>query len=141
MPAWAEPFVLAKYPHPYRVTVTSGQAEHMFRVAVAETAQTQERGLMFITKLPPDQGMLFLWPEGKWVGMWMRNTLIRLDMLFVDGAGTIFQIEANAKPESERHIAARKPAVAVLELAGGTADRLGIKEGDSLKWERISAQH
>ncbi len=85
---------------------------------------------MFRPALAPDAGMLFDYKQPTVATMWMRNTLIPLDMLFVDAQGTIVNIHQRAVPQSDDVIAASAPVRAVIELNGGTAARLGIKPGD-----------
>ncbi len=85
---------------------------------------------MFRPALAPDAGMLFDYKQPIVATMWMHNTLIPLDMLFVDARGTIVNIHERAVPQSDDVIAAIAPVRAVIELNGGTAARLGIKPGD-----------
>jgi len=85
---------------------------------------------MYRQELAPDAGMLFDFKELTMATMWMRNTLIPLDMLFVDARGRIVNIHERAVPRSDAIIAAAAPVRAVIELNGGTAARLGIKPGD-----------
>jgi uncharacterized membrane protein (UPF0127 family) len=85
---------------------------------------------MFRKSLPPDAGMLFDYRTPSTASMWMKNTLIPLDMLFVDEQGRVVNIHERAVPGSLDPIAAMAPARAVIELNGGTAARLGIKPGD-----------
>jgi len=85
---------------------------------------------MFRTSLAPDAGMLFDYKQPITATMWMRNTLIPLDMLFVDARGRIVNIHQRAVPQSLDVIAAAAPVRAVIELNGGTAARLGIEPGD-----------
>jgi hypothetical protein len=89
-----------------------------------------EQGLMFRRSLASDAGMLFDFKQPTVATMWMRNTLIPLDMLFVDQRGLIVNIAQRAVPESDQTIAAAAPVRAVIELNGGTTERLGIKPGD-----------
>lgn len=103
---------------------------HRFAVEVALTPVQRERGLMFRAELPPDGGMLFVHEEERVVHMWMKNTLIPLDMLFLAADGTIVRIAAETEPLSTRIISSGDPAKGVLELKGGTARRLGIVPGD-----------
>lgn len=103
-----------------------------FKVEMALDDETRERGLMFRQSLAPDGGMLFLWSRPVGIVMWMKNTPIPLDMLFVDRAGVIFRIAKQTVPYSLDHIPAGSPALGVLEVAGGTADRLGIHAGDRM---------
>jgi uncharacterized membrane protein (UPF0127 family) len=88
--------------------------------------------LMFRRSLAPDAGMLFDYKHPTMATMWMRNTLIPLDMLFVDAQGRIINIQQRAVPQSDDIIAAAAPVRAVIELNGGTAERLGIAPGDQV---------
>jgi uncharacterized membrane protein (UPF0127 family) len=112
------------------LTIVSADGPHRFMVELAETPGQMEQGLMFRRSLAPDAGMLFDFKQPTVATMWMRNTLIPLDMLFVDQQGQIVNIAQRAVPESDQTIAAVAPVRAVIELNGGTAERLGIKPGD-----------
>jgi uncharacterized membrane protein (UPF0127 family) len=92
-----------------------------------------EQGLMFRRAMAPDSGMLFEYPAPTVATMWMRNTLIPLDMLFVDEQGRIINIHERAVPLSLDVISAAAPVRAVIELNGGTASRLGIAPGDLVR--------
>jgi uncharacterized membrane protein (UPF0127 family) len=109
--------------------VTRG-ARHAFSVEVAREPVQRAQGLMFRRNLAPDRGMLFDFGEVQPVSMWMQNTYIPLDMIFVRRDGTIARIAENAEPLSTRAIPSGEPVLAVLELGGGTAARLGIRPGD-----------
>jgi uncharacterized membrane protein (UPF0127 family) len=85
---------------------------------------------MYREELAPDAGMLFDFKEPTMATMWMENTLIPLDMVFVGANGRIVNIHERAVPQSKAIIAAAAPVRAVIELNGGTAARLGIKPGD-----------
>jgi uncharacterized protein len=112
------------------VTIVSANGEHRFNVELAETPAQMEQGLMFRRELAPDAGMLFDFKKPTMATMWMRNTLIPLDMLFVDAQGRIVNIQERAVPQSDAIIAAAAPVRVVIELNGGTAARLGIEPGD-----------
>ena len=112
------------------LTIISATGPHRFKVELAETPAQMTQGLMFRTSLAPDAGMLFDYRRPTPATMWMRNTLIPLDMLFVDARGRIVNIHERAVPQSDAIIAAAAPVRAVIELNGGTAARLGIKPGD-----------
>ncbi len=112
------------------LTIVSTTGLHRFKVEVAETPEQMTQGLMFRRSLAPDAGMLFDYKEPTAATMWMRNTLIPLDMLFVDAQGRIVNIHQRAVPQSLDVIAAAAPVRVVIELNGGTAARLGIKPGD-----------
>ena len=122
---------LQKFPTS-ELTILSASGSHRFRVELAETPAQMTQGLMFRTSLAPDAGMLFDYKEPTAATMWMLNTLIPLDMLFVDAQGRIVNIHQRAVPESRDVIAAAAPVRAVIELNGGTASRLGIQPGDQV---------
>jgi uncharacterized membrane protein (UPF0127 family) len=112
------------------LTIVTGGGPHKFTVELATTPAQMEQGLMFRQSLAPDAGMLFDYRAPAMAMMWMKNTLIPLDMLFVDPEGRIVNIHERAVPGSLATIAATAPARAVIELNGGTAARLGIRPGD-----------
>jgi uncharacterized protein len=122
---------LQQFP-PSELTIVSSTGRHKFKVDVAETQAQMTQGLMFRRTLAPDAGMLFDYKQPIMATMWMRNTLIPLDMLFVDGRGRIVNIHQRAVPQSLDVIAAAAPVRAVIELNGGTAARLGIEPGDQV---------
>lgn len=104
-----------------------------FTVEEARTPEQMERGLMFRESLAPDRGMLFIFETPQPTSMWMKNTLIPLDMLFIDAHGKIVYVAADTTPESEDIITAGVPVKAVLELATGTCEKRGIKTGDVIR--------
>ena len=112
------------------LTIVSASGPHKFTIELATTPGQMEQGLMFRKSLPADAGMLFDYRSPSMAAMWMKNTLIPLDMLFVDQQGRIINIHERAVPGSLDPIAAAAPARAVIELNGGTASHLGIKPGD-----------
>jgi uncharacterized membrane protein (UPF0127 family) len=117
--------------------ITSADGPQRFRIWIADTIARSEQGLMFVQSLPHDQGMLFPRNNAGPMTMWMKNTLIPLDMLFVDAQGEILYIRRSATPKSEAIIKVptvmTTPAQAVLELAGGECDRRHITQGDRLR--------
>ena len=115
------------------LTIVSATGPHRFTVEVAETPAQMEQGLMFRKTMAPDAGMLFDYKTPTLATMWMRNTLIPLDMLFVDSQGRIVNIQERAVPQSLDVISAAAPVRAVIELNGGTAARLGIGPGDRVQ--------
>jgi uncharacterized membrane protein (UPF0127 family) len=115
------------------LTIVSATGPHRFTVEVAETPAQMEQGLMFRKTMAPDAGMLFDYMTPTLATMWMRNTLIPLDMLFVDAQGRIVNIQERAVPQSLDVISAAAPVRAVIELNGGTAARLGIAPGDRVQ--------
>jgi uncharacterized membrane protein (UPF0127 family) len=122
---------LQKFPTS-ELTIISATGPHRFKVELAETPEQMTQGLMFRTKLAPNAGMLFDYQQPTAATMWMRNTLIPLDMLFVDAQGRIVNIRERTVPQSLDVIAAAAPVRAVIELNGGTAARLGIAPGDQV---------
>jgi uncharacterized protein len=112
------------------VEIASKSGVHVFTVEIADTEPARERGLMFRKELPGGRGMLFDFHRDQQVGFWMRNTLIPLDMIFIDGRGRIANIAHSATPLSEDVLYSKGPVRAVLEVIGGTARRLGIEPGD-----------
>jgi len=107
---------------------------HKFDVWIARARPQQSRGLMFVRDLAPDTGMLFIYGQPRRVSMWMKNTYIPLDMLFIRGDGTISSISANTEPLSLDSVAAIEPVSFVLELGGGVAAALHIEPGDQMIW-------
>jgi uncharacterized protein len=112
------------------IEIVSGNGVHAFDVQLATNDAERERGLMFVKSLPEGQGMLFDFKRDQPVSFWMHNTYIPLDMLFIAGDGRIMHIAENAKPLSDALIPSQYPVRAVLEVIGGTAEKLGIKTGD-----------
>lgn len=116
------------------LTIRSGKVSHRFNVEVARTAEEQARGLMFREKLGPSEGMIFPMKPPRVAGFWMKNTVIPLDMIFVRADGTIARIEAETIPYSLAQVESGEPVAAVLEIAGGRAGQLGLKENDKVEW-------
>ena len=106
---------------------------HKIEVEVARTGPEKSRGLMFRTSLADDRGMLFPYDKAGNYAMWMRNTYIPLDMVFIKSDGRVHRIEANTEPLSEKVISAGGLVQGVLELAGGVAAKLGLKPGDLVR--------
>jgi uncharacterized protein len=113
--------------------LTQAGQRHAFQVEVARNDADRAQGLMFRRTMAPDHGMLFDFGRVEPVAMWMQNTYLPLDMLFIRSDGTIARVAANTEPLSTRTIPSGEPVLAVLELNGGTAARLGIKAGDRVE--------
>jgi uncharacterized membrane protein (UPF0127 family) len=113
---------------------------HVFSVEVAASDADRQKGLMFRKELPEGRGMLFDFKQDQDVSMWMRNTLIPLDMLFINADGSIRRIAENTEPFSERTIPSGGPVRGVLEVIGGTAKKLGIAPGDKVAHPIFSAK-
>ena len=117
------------------LTIEMAGKAHRFDVEVARTDAEQDRGLMFRTGLPADGGMIFPFEKPRIGSFWMKNTLIPLDMIFIRADGSIDRIAENTIPESLEPIVSGGEVSAVLELAGGTAARLGIDETAKVRWK------
>jgi len=109
-----------------------------FNIELAESPEQKSRGLMYRREMGADEGMLFLYRRDQVVTMWMANTFLPLDMLFIERDGTIARIQANTLPQSREVISSRKRVRAVLELNAGTARKLGIAPGDKVLYERFN---
>jgi len=114
--------------------IKTHESVQRFNIWIADTSARSQQGLMFVHSLPKDQGMLFPLPRPGVMRMWMKDTLIPLDMLFIDRHGQIIYIRHNATPQSEAIITTPAPVIApvlaVLELAGGECERRHIDQGD-----------
>jgi hypothetical protein len=117
------------------LTIRSPSGEHRFTVDVAATPEQQQRGLMYVKSLAGDRGMIFPYDPPQPVAFWMKNTLIPLDIIFIRADGTIARI-TTAKPLDETPVPSGEPIAAVLEIGGGRAAELGIREGDKVEWTR-----
>ena len=114
---------------------TADGKTHPFTVELAETPQQKMQGLMFRQEMKPDAGMLFVGDRDEVLTMWMKNTFIPLDMVFIAKDGRIAHIRKRAVPQSLETISSGGPVRAVLELNSGTTDRLGIKPGDRVIYD------
>jgi uncharacterized protein len=123
---------LASFPRGTLEIAHGARKSHRFEVWIADTPARQAQGLMFVRSLPPLRGMLFVHEQPRPIGMWMKNTFIPLDMLFIGADGRIQQIVENTTPHSLEVIRSRAPALGVLEIAGGEARRLGIRPGQKV---------
>jgi uncharacterized protein len=130
--AWAQsPAIedLSRFPQS-SLTIQSRQKAHQFQIWEADTPARKSQGLMFVRSLAPDRGMLFVNETPRRASMWMKNTYIPLDMLFIDAKGRIAEIRANTTPHSLEIVESRNAVLAVLELASGEAAKRGIQPGD-----------
>lgn len=124
---------------PLTIETTSGKI-HEFVAELALDDAQRSQGLMFRKTMPPENGMLFDFGEERNVSMWMRNTLIPLDMLFIARDGRITHIHENAVPHSESIISSRGAVKFVLELNGGTAKRYDVQTGNIVRSAQIGNQ-
>lgn len=104
----------------------------VFSVEVMRTPDERAKGLMYRRELPEGRGMLFDFSPEQNVSMWMKNTYISLDMIFIRADGRILRIAENTTPESEAIIPAGGPVRGVLEVIAGTAKKYGIAPGDKV---------
>lgn len=123
---------LANFPSDKLEILDGRKVRHVFQVWLADSPQRQAQGLMFVRSLPEMRGMLFVHAEPRAIAMWMKNTYIPLDMVFIGPDGKILQIVEQTTPHSLETIRSKEPAVAVLEIAGGEAKRLGIHAGQAV---------
>jgi hypothetical protein len=112
--------------------IASKSGVYVFNVDLAVTNEERQRGLMYRRSVPEFYGMLFDFKDEQEVQMWMKNTYVPLDMIFIEADGRIHSIAENTVPGSERIIPSRGPVRAVLEVVGGTARKLGIQPGDQV---------
>ena len=110
--------------------IASKTGVHVFSVELAVTDEERSRGLMFRRSVPESYGMLFDFKRDQEVTMWMRNTYVSLDMIFIQSDGRIRRIAENTETESDKIISSGGPVRAVFEVVAGTARKLGIEPGD-----------
>lgn len=116
-----------------RVDLRGDWGQARFSVEVADDPSERAQGLMFRESMPRSAGMLFLYDQPQRPVFWMRNTLIPLDMVFVDSSGTVLRIHENAVPLDETGIDGGPGVLAVLEINGGLARQLGLDVGSELR--------
>jgi uncharacterized protein len=114
------------------LTLLTTAGERKIDIEVADTLEEKSLGLMFRTSLADTAGMLFPYSPPQELTMWMKNTYISLDMVFIRADGTVHRIAVRTEPLSERVVASDGDVSAVLELAGGAAERIGLKVGDKV---------
>ena len=102
---------------------------HSFKIWVADNDQRRSRGLMYVKQMADDEAMLFIYPQAVRASMWMKNTFIPLDMLFVAADGKVMHVVENTEPQSLKTIESTADVIAVIELKGGTASKLHIAKG------------
>lgn len=130
----AEEITQAQAPLPIQTLTIKAQNGHAnrFEVEVARTDKEQEIGEMFRKNIPANRGMLFIWSYPREVAMWMKNTYVPLDMLFIDEKNHICSIEENTVPMSEAVIRSHCVTASVLEVPAGTSEKLGLIVGDEV---------
>jgi uncharacterized membrane protein (UPF0127 family) len=112
----------------------------VFSVEMATTEKEKETGLMYRKELADGKGMLFDFSPEQEVSMWMKNTFVSLDMIFIRADGRVLRIAENTEPESTKIISSRGPARAVLEVVAGTARKYGIAPGDRVAFPLFNAR-
>ncbi|MGH6736255.1 MAG: DUF192 domain-containing protein [Methyloceanibacter sp.] len=120
------------------VVLETDTGEHRFEVEVATSDGERALGLMFRRSLPETGGMLFLYDRPQPAAMWMRNTYIPLDMIFISAGGRVHRIEANTEPFSTEVISSSGEVVGVLELNAGQAEKIGLKRGDRVVYPGLA---
>jgi uncharacterized protein len=122
-----------------QVILQTATGTHAIGVKVASTLAEQQCGLQFLDRLPENTGMLFLYRPPREVTMWMKDTRLPLDMVFIRPGGAVHRIERGTQPCSEKIIASHGRVIAVLEFAAGSAERLGLRAGDRIKHPALDA--
>ena len=120
------------------LVLESGERTFAFQVELADEPRERQVGLMHRKEMAPDHGMLFDFERSQPVAMWMRNTFIPLDMLFIDEGGEIVNIAHDTVPHSEEVLQSAGPVRFVLEVVAGTSRLLGLKPGDKVLHEAIN---
>ena len=139
-PQGAAPEPLSAFPQSLLAIRTGSGKVVNFKIWLADTKRREEQGMMFIREMDEHTGMLFMFPENQRVRMWMKNTYVSLDLLFLNAQGKIDYIAARATPESEAIIGPPTPEYAVLELKGGACEQFGIKVGDKVLHKNFKKQ-
>lgn len=114
----------------------SEHACYRFDIYIAENDEQRQRGLMHVRDLPETTGMLFIYARQQILSIWMKNTFIPLDIIFVKSDGTVSSIYYDAEPQSLRSMRALEPVQYVLELNAGVAEKLSIDQYSKLEWLR-----
>ena len=121
------------------LTIETANGSHVVRVEIAETEAARRTGLMHRKSMDPDAGMLFVWGRPMMISMWMKNTYIPLDMLFLSARGVVTRIAENTEPHSLAPVRSGAPVLGVLELNAGSVERFAIKVGDRIRHPRFAA--
>ena len=133
LPGLAEPRDLPQQLPLTPLVIETEDGSHLFEVMVAQNRRQRLKGLMFRRRMDADHGMLFDYGRPHEIAMWMKNTYLALDMIFIRADGTIANIAASNRPHSLSPVPSDGPVAASLELMAGTAERLGIKAGDRVR--------
>jgi hypothetical protein len=117
-------------------TSHNGDTISKIEIEIADDDQQRELGLMMRRDMKEDNGMLFIFPYETLQAFWMKNTIIPLDILYVNSQNEIVKIYKNTEPYSEKSLPSGKPSLYVVEVNGGYTDKYGIKEGNKIVWKR-----
>jgi uncharacterized protein len=123
-----------------KVTIETAKGQVSFQVEIAATAEKRERGLMYRRELPPDHGMLFIFPAERVNSFWMKNTPIPLDMIFISRERKIVGIVHETVPFSLAGRSVTVPSQYVLEINGGLSRRYGFKAGDAVRFDDVTPE-
>jgi uncharacterized protein len=123
-----------------QVTIETAKGQVSFQVEIAATAEKRERGLMYRRELPPDHGMLFIFPAERVNSFWMKNTPIPLDMIFISRERKIVGIVHETVPFSLDGRSVSVPSQYVLEINGGLSRRYGFKAGDAVRFDNVTPE-
>ncbi len=115
------------------VTLNTSAGTHVVQAEVANTEDSQRRGLMFRDEMGLDEGMIFTYDAPRPQSFWMRNTFIPLDLIFIDENYEVINI-ARGEPYNEEPVTSDRDGIAVLELNAGRAEELGLQPGDTVEW-------
>lgn len=129
----AHPETVIEFGAPETVIVETQDGDVVFEALIADSDTERQRGLMFRESLADNEGMLFDYQEVQTVSMWMRNTLIPLDLIYIAPDGEVLKIIANARPHSLRSLPSDFPVLGVLEVRGGLTRDAGIRPGDIVR--------
>ena len=117
-------------------TNLNGDSIAQIEIEIADDIQRRETGLMFRDKMGENQGMLFIFDKEEPQAFWMHNTILPLDIIYVNSKMEIVSISKNAKPYDDKSLPSVKPAQYVVEVNAGYCDKIGIKDGDKIVWRR-----
>lgn len=134
-----DPALAGFFAAPLKIATANGE-QHAFTAYLAASPSQRAHGLMFVRSLPADYGMLFIHEAPGIVSMWMKNTVLSLDMIFIRADGTIANIAHDTEPGSLQTISSSEAVTGVLELNAGTARKLNIAAGDKVIYYAFSAQ-
>ena len=136
-----QPEPLSAFPQSLLSVRTVAGSVVNFQIWSADTPDRREQGLMYVREMDEHAGMWFRFPSPERQAMWMKNTYLSLDLVFVNAEGRIDYIAARAVPLSLAIIASPRPVVGVLELNGGACERFGIHVGDLVLHASLGARH